>query len=244
MALFIPKEFKSRLDEVTPFTGGVRAEAEAMFDNRDVEDRAVTIYQILAMLVAEGRLDGTNLRGDVCCLDVGAPPVEAAVFKGLRSNSVVLADKGHDFSHRVKNIPDTSFILGDPVQALSRLKPNSLDLVTMMNAYSDTLQSVGKRAELVDSVAQSLRVGGNFVLTCDSLNWTNLQKLADEIGRGRTNPHLAVTLPGNRFKPMDARGWVLRSILIENTLGFDFDQGSRFLDRDYDGCILVAQKIE
>ncbi len=245
MTFIIPSEYSSSLDKLAPYTNGVKNEAKRLFNESiNAETRAVTIYQILAMLVEDGRLNGDNLKGNVCCLDVGNLPTEVAVFKQLKAKSITIGESHQSLPISLKQkAPEVHQIIGDPLQTLSRLEPNSHNLITMFNAFSDTLESKEKRSELIHAAAKVLTTGGNFVLTCDSIHWEELKRMEKEIIRNEPDHHLTVTFP-SRKEPMRANGWIMRSILVENTLGIDYDKlGIAITDDTHDAFILVGKKV-
>ncbi|MBL7078215.1 hypothetical protein ISS42_00980 [Candidatus Shapirobacteria bacterium] len=249
MSLFIPAEVITDEGKVFPFSGTIKQEAKRLIgENSLAAHRTLMIYELLELLVIDGRLDRSVISGDVCCLDVGSSAPEAVVFHQLKSRSLTVAEGFFGGKpHTLNQLPGVKFIPKNPTQALASLGKDKFDLITMFNAYTDDVTSKEKRTILLRAITDALKPGGHFIITGDmsKLGLQVIQNLETEIRHDKTAPFLNITLPGNTQEPMSGRGWVIRSILMENTLRFDFDKlRANPHDWAHDVLILVAKKSE
>jgi hypothetical protein len=248
MTLYFPQEVSFDREKVFPFLGAVEKRAEELFGpSAFAVERATSMYQLLELLAIDGRLDRQKILGDVGCLDVSAQSPEIAVFDQLGSKSLVVAEGHQGRPSVLPKLPEVKFIPEGPTETLRELGEDSLDLATIFNAYSDDLRSKEERAKLIHALARTLKAGGHFVVTGDGtgLRMEEIQAFEKEIGFGATAPSLEITLPGNLGETMGERGWIMRSILMEEAIGFDFDRLGREPPGEHlDAYILVAKKVK
>ncbi len=219
MSLFIPSEKSAtEIENLFPFLHQLK-ESEANIG--DGQGRVTSIYQLLELLCLDGRLSRKTFYGNVCCLDVGNVAPEVEVFKVFQPQSLTIAEGRQNSSD--KNI------ISVPKNALSALRdsrPNSFNLVTMLNAFCDSFDTPESRVDFLQALNRVMKKGGNFVLSSDAgkIHVSIIQALEQLVMGGKVCPDLDITLPDNQREPMFGRGWVMRSILIENVLGVNLDR--------------------
>ena len=119
---FIPYENISSVlvERILPKLQTVRLVAER--DSTLDTERAVSIYEILELLVADGRLRRINLLGDVICLDVHSSRPEIPVMIALGSKSLIAAEGLHIIDKGI--FTETTYLDLYAVNALRKCQPN------------------------------------------------------------------------------------------------------------------------
>lgn len=247
MSIQIPSEVESNSEYFFPKLAAVRNQVDRLESSGlNFASRAKGIYQIIELLVHDGRLDRSVLSEDICCLDVGSSAPEAPVFLALGSRSVTLTEGyGPEPSFRVDE-PRLRILGSEALETLAAANDRSFNYITMFNTFNPLFRFEEKRADLIRSLSRVLRPGGHFTVTADGtqVGFQELQALEGEIARGRASDSLHITFPSNRREPMWGKGWVMRSILVENVLGFSYDDLNQKPCDDYlDGAILTAIKM-
>ena len=243
MNLFIPQEAGIDREKIFPFLTVLSGKEDEI---GDISGRTTSIYQIMELLAMDGRLDKKKIGGDVCCLDVGNIGPEIVVFDQLQAKSITVAEGFEGHPRALRSITKAQFKPERALVALENFKAQSFDLITMFNAFCKELDSEAGRLKLIHELDRVLKNGGNFLLTSDSAGvyLHSIQALEKLVGFGNTTSSLEISLPQNSNEPMWGKGWVMRSILMENMLGFDFDKlRKKANDKYHDAMILCIKKV-